>query len=396
MAISAQTAALYLLIIALVAMVSRRVRLPYTVGLVISGMTLALANALGTASLTSDLVVSVLLPPLVYEAACQISWQELRKNITPIVLLATVGVVLSAGFTSLLMTTVFKWPLGAGLLFATLISATDPVSVIATLKDANVTGRLRLLVEAESLFNDGTVAVIFTVLLGWATSGHVSPQLIVIDVVREILGGVVCGAIIGALMIWIAGKTEDHLVEITLTVVAAYGSFLLAQSLHMSGVLATLTTGLILGNIGPLGAISDNGREAVHSFWEFAGFLVNSIVFLLVGTQGAGWLSKLVDNLPIIGAASVIVLGGRALAVYPLCNLLRDTKHKIVIREQHVLVWGGLRGALALALVMSLPSNFPMRDKLLVITYGVVAVSIIVQGLSFLPLLKKLHIVSAK
>ena len=388
-----QNAVLFLLIVALIAMLSRRLKLPYTVGLVVAGLGLAISNVLGRLELTSDLVFSILLPPLIYEAACQLSWKELRKNFTPILTLASVGVLLATALTAFLMYFVFKWSIEAALLFATLISATDPVSVIATLKEAGVTGRLKLLVEAESLFNDGTVAVLFTVLLSWAVSGRISSVAIATDIVREIGGGILCGAAVGTVVIWIAGKTEDHLVEITLTVVAAYSSFLLAQTFHMSGVLATLTTGLILGNIGPLGAISDNGREAVHSFWEFAGFLVNSIVFILVGAQGAGWMKILVSNLPIILAASAFVLLGRAIAVYPICQAFRKSRHAIEAPHQHTLVWGGLRGALALALVLVLPPAFPMRETILATTYGVVAISIVLQGLTFLPLLRRLGIV---
>lgn len=383
----------FLLIVALIAMLSRRLKLPYTIGLVVAGLGLAVSNVLGRLELTSDLIFSILLPPLIYEAACQLSWEELRKNFTPILTLASIGVLLATLVTAFLMYVVFHWSMEASLLFATLISATDPVSVIATLKDARVTGRLKLLVEAESLFNDGTVAVLFTVLLSWAVSGHLSTVAIATDIVREIGGGIVCGASIGAIVIWIAGKTEDHLVEITLTVVAAYSSFLLAQMFHMSGVLATLTTGLILGNIGPLGAISDNGREAVHSFWEFAGFLVNSIVFILVGAQGAGWMKILLSNVPVILVASAFVILGRAIAVYPICQAFRKSKHAIEASHQHTLVWGGLRGALALALALVLPPEFPMRETILATTYGVVAISIVVQGLTFLPLLKWLRIV---
>ncbi|WP_395094277.1 cation:proton antiporter [Armatimonas sp.] len=387
--------AFLLLVVCLIAMIGRRLRLPYTVGLVASGALLSATGMLTGVALTQELIFSAFLPPLIFEAAFYIPWKELRADLKPILLLATVGVLLAMGLTAVGMHFLAGWPWQTALIFGTLIAATDPVSVIATFKEAGVHGRLRLLVESESLFNDGTAAVLFGVVLAWATSGQVSATHMGLDLLREVGGGCAIGLLVALAVLWIAGQTDDHLVEIALTVVAAYGSFLAAQYFHCSGVLATLCCGLLLGNYGSLGALSDAGREAVGSFWEFAAFLVNSVVFLLIGAQEHGLIGQLQRfGLPILIAILVVILG-RGVAVYPLCALLRRSVLAISVAHQHILVWGGLRGALALALVLGLPASLPHRQELLATTFGVVVFSVVVQGLTFTPLLKRLGLLEA-
>ena len=384
--------AFLLLIVCLIAMMARRVRLPYTVGLVAAGAILSATGLLSGVTLTRELIFSALLPPLIFEAAFYIPWKELRADLKPILLLASVGVLLATGLTAAGMRFLAGWPWQAALVFGTLIAATDPVSVIAAFKEAGVQGRLRLLVEAESLFNDGTAAVLFGVVAAWATSGQISAAQVGLDLAREIGGGGVLGLVVGLVVLWIAGHTDDHLVEIALTVVAAYGSFLLAQHFHCSGVLATLCCGLLLGNHGSLGSLSDAGREAVGSFWEFAAFLVNSVVFLLIGASQQNLPGLLVRyGVPILLAILVVTLG-RGVAVYPLCALLRRSRESISTAHQHVLFWGGLRGALALALALGLPADLPRRQELLAVTFGVVVFSVVVQGLTIAPLLRRLKL----
>ncbi|MBB6053812.1 cation:proton antiporter [Armatimonas rosea] len=384
--------AFLLLIVCLTAMAARRLRLPYTIGLIAAGTALSLTGLLAGVALTKELIFSALLPPLIFEAAFYIPWTELRADSKPILLLATLGVLLATGLTAAGMHFLAGWEWQAATVFGTLIAATDPVSVIATFKEAGVHGRLRLLVEAESLFNDGTAAVLFGVVLAWASSGQVSVAHIGLDLLREVGGGCGMGLLVGFFVLWIAGHTDDHLVEIALTVVAAYGSFLLAQHFHCSGVLATLCCGLLLGNRGSLGSITDAGHEAVGSFWEFAAFLVNSVIFLLIGASEKDLLRELVHyGVPLLIATGIVTLG-RGVAVYPLCALFARSPLAISLAHQHILFWGGLRGALALALVLGLPESLPRRAELIAVTFGVVAFSVIVQGLTVTPLLKRLKL----
>lgn len=261
MNLSVTTLELLLLIAAIVAMLARRFRMPYSVGLVIAGIALSLSHALPQIPLSKELIFTILLPPLIFEAALHIHWQELRNDYLVILLLATVGVLVSAVVTTLGLRYIVNWEWPSALLFSALIAATDPVSVISMLKNAGQRGRLRFLMEAESLFNDGTAAAAFTIAVTIFLGTHVTPAGVVTTTLLTIGGGILCGAAVAVVVLLLAGRTEDHLVETTLTTVGAYGSFILAQHFQSSGVLATLTAGLILGNVGPLGALSPKGKR---------------------------------------------------------------------------------------------------------------------------------------
>lgn len=382
------TGAFLLSIAAVVAMLTRRLRLPYSVGLVAAGIALALLRLSPRAQLTKDLLFDAFLPPLIFEAALFLPWKDMRRDFGVILLLATVGVALSAGITGLGMFYIAGWQWQSSLLFGVLIAATDPVSVIATFKEARVRGRLLILVESESLFNDGTAAVAFAIALELVLGHSLSPLDIAARLLIAACGGILCGAIVAGAALLLMGRTDDHLVELTFTTVAAYGSFLLAERFHLSGVLATLAAGLILGNLAPPSVLSERGKLVVASFWEYAAFVANSFVFLLVGVREAHqnfvavWLPALI--------AIMLVTLGRAVAVYPCCAVFRWSSLRVSASHQHILFWGGLRGALALALALALPDSVPQRDLVIAITFVVVAFSIFVQGLTIPPLLRAL------
>jgi CPA1 family monovalent cation:H+ antiporter len=379
---------LLLFISSVVAMLTRRLRMPYTVGLVLAGMALYLFAFRLTLNLSKGLIFYVFLPPLVFEAALYIRWRELKRDLPVVGSLATVGLVAAAAVTAVGMHYAVHWAWSSATVFGVLIAATDPVSVIATFKEAGVKGRLRLLVEAESLLNDGTAAVLFVVALGIAAGNGIDVLHVGAILLLTIGGGVVCGAATGFVLMFLAGRTSDHLVEITFTTLAAYGSFYLAEHFHFSGVLAALAAGLVAGNYGRLGSISKAGHSAVESFWDYVAFVVNSLIFLLIGTGetqqnfGALWWPALV--------AILLVTLGRAVAIYPICALFGGSGLKVDMRHQHVLFWGGLRGALALALALGLPPDLPLRDDIVTVSFAVVAFSIFAQGLTMTPLLRKL------
>ena len=392
--VSIERIEILLLIAAVVSMLVRRLNLPYTVGLTLAGIGIALLSLDIDIPFTKEVIFSAFLPPLIFEAAFAMHWRELKRNIGIVTSLATVGVVLSIALTTAGLIYVAGWPVLSALILGVLISATDPVSVIATFKEAGVTGRLRLLVEAESLFNDGTVAVIFGVAVaavGATTS--LTAGGVALTCLTTVCGGILCGALVGYGAVALAGRTDDHLVEITFTSVAAYGSFLLAEHFHLSGVLATLTAGVIIGNVGSLGAISDRGHEAVESFWEYVGFVANSLIFLLIGIRlakidlGAVWLPAIVTI--------VFVTLGRAVAVYGVSALWTKSAQRVSRPHKHILFWGGLRGALALALALGLPDELPLRAEIIAVSFAAVAFSVIVQGLTVTPLLRYLGEIGA-
>lgn len=379
-------ALLLLLVAAVVAMLTRRLKLPYSVGLVAAGMGLALLPVSPRISFTKELIFDALLPPLLFEAAFYLRWIQLRRELPLILTLASAGVVISGAVTAAGMHYLADWPWKDALVLGSLMAATDPVSVIATFRDARVQGRLRLLIEAESLFNDGTAAVAFGLAVLFATGHPLTAAALAVNLVVTAGGGLACGAAVGGLALYLAGRTEDHLVELTFTTVAAYGSFLLAEQLQVSGVFATIAAGLVIGNWGPLGVLTDRGREAVYAFWDYAAFVANSLVFLLIGMHEAAqnfrgvWLAAAI--------AAMVVLAGRALAVYSLCLLFRPSRLRVGMPHQHALVWGGLRGALALALALGLPLELPGRSAIITISFAVVAFSVFVQGLTMPPLLR--------
>jgi monovalent cation:H+ antiporter, CPA1 family len=379
---------LLLFVSALVAILSRRLHLPYTVGLVLAGMGLSLMQVRLQLHLSKDLIFTVFLPPLVFEAALCIRWREFKSDLPLVAVLASLGVLLAAAVTAGGMHYILDWTWGSSIVFGVLIAATDPVSVIATFKEAGVQGRLRLLIESESLLNDGTAAVGFVMVLSVLAGAHYNIASISAVMLFTIGGGVLIGAAVGFISMYLAGRTSDYLVELIFTALAAYGSFFVAEHFGCSGVLAALTAGLVVGNYRPRGSLSEAGHHALETFWEFIAFVANSLIFILIGAQEAQqhfrgiWLSVLV--------AIALVTLGRAVAIYPLCALFSGSRLKVDRRHQHILFWGGLRGALALALALALPDDLPQRDVIVSISFAVVAFSVFAQGLTITPLLRSL------
>jgi CPA1 family monovalent cation:H+ antiporter len=383
-----QTVIFLLLIAAIVAMMTRRFRLPYSVGLVAAGIVLALLPYSPKILLTKELLFTALLPPLLFESSFCIPWNQLRKNFPVIAVLVTLGVMLSACVTATGMHFLAHWPWIGALVFGVLIAATDPVSVIATFNEAKTHGRMLILIESESLLNDGTAAVAFGVVVALASGQALSPIGITALLLTTIAGGVLCGAVIAIIALLLIGRTNDHLVEITFTTVAAYGSFLLADHFGLSGVLATITAGLIMGNLKSINTISARGKEATHAFWEYAAFVANSLIFLLIGMYEAGQ-NFMTIWLPAVTAILLVTLG-RAAAIYPCCFLFARSALRVTWKHQHILFWGGLRGALALALALGLPASIPLREEIISISFAVVAFSVFVQGLTMVPFLRKM------
>lgn len=377
-----------LLIAAVVAILARKVKLPYTIGLVITGAAMGVFQWDTGAEVTKEMIFTLFLPPLVFEAALAIRWNELKRDLTPLAIMATFGVLLASAVVFAGMHFALGWDWRAALMFGVLISATDPVSVIAMMKDADVHGRLKLLVEGESLFNDGAAAAFFAVALTAISGDAPTPLGAAGAFVVTAGGGIAVGALVGGACLVLMGRTTDHLVEITITTVAAFGAFLLAEHFHLSGVLATLVSGLILGNWGPIKALTARGRDDAERFWEFAAFVANSLVFLLMGTRLAQPDYTVVAGASLAGIAFVIL--GRAVAVYGVCLFFSGTARRIKMLHQHVLFWGGLRGALALALALALPESMPGRNEVVTVSFAVVAFSVVVQGLTVKPLLQRL------
>ncbi|MEW6284311.1 MAG: Na+/H+ antiporter, partial [Candidatus Eremiobacterota bacterium] len=379
------------LIAVLVAMAGGALRLPYAVSLVVAGIAMAPLRLVPEARLEPELLLTVLLPPLIFESALNLRLGLLRANWKPLTIYAVVGTIVSSLTVGFAASWLLGLPLGVALVFGALISSTDPISVVAVFKQLKVGKRLSLLVEGESLLNDGVSVVLYSVLLAAVASGQplsFPPALSKFVVV--VAGGVGVGLAVGLLASRITREFDDPPLEIVLTCLVAWGAFLAAEHVHVSGVIATVTAGLTVETYGMATGMSATTRLSVNSFWEFAGFLANSMVFLLLGIQES--MVNFWGDLPAIALAFLLVLAGRAVAVYGLAPLVNALGAEVPMPWQHVMVWSGLRGALAVALVSGLPAGFPEASRLVHLTYGVVLFSLLLQGLSMGPVLRFLRI----
>ena len=377
-----------LLIASAVAVLARRLRIPYTVGLVLIGLALSLLSSTDIV-ISPKIILVLLVPPLIFEAAFHLRWEELRRDFWLILIFAIPGVVL----TTLMVGGVVAWGTGltiqSALVFGALVSATDPVAVVALFRRLGVPRRLQVLLEGESLFNDGTAIVMFNLMVSIALAGQFSLASSVRDFVTVAGGGVVIGVALGVIFSQIIGRIQDPFVETTLTTVLAFGSFLVAEYFHVSGVLAVAAAGITNGNAGPSG-MSATTRLVVFSFWEYAAFIANSFIFLLIGLTID--LDVMISNWQAIIWAILAALAVRAVSIYGFSVFGREVPGK----WKHVLFWGGLRGAITLALALNLPETgllASVRDSLQAMAFGVVLFTLLVQGSSTNWLVERLKLI---
>jgi len=379
-----------LLVVSLVAIFVRRLRIPYTVALVIVGLLITIQQPLEL-SITPELILALFLPPLVFEAAFHLNLTELERDLSNLFLLAVPGVIITTIVVGGVVALGTPLGLPLALVFGALIAATDPVSVVSLFRALGVPKRLAVLVEGESLFNDGTAIVVYNLVLAAALTGQFDLVKGLADFVRVVAGGTIVGLALGWLVSRVIARVDDYLIETTLTTILAFGSYLLAERLSFSGVLAVVAAGLVNGNLGPRG-MSPTTRIVLFNFWEYVAFLANSLVFLLIGLQ---------VNIPDLLAAWQPILWGilavllaRVVVVYGLGWIMNRFEEPVPSKWQHVLTWGGLRGAVCLALALSLPTQLGPEIALLrVMAFGVVLFTLLVQATTMGTLLRRLEII---
>ncbi|NUR10688.1 MAG: sodium:proton antiporter [Bradyrhizobium sp.] len=379
-----------LMVACLIAMLTRRLGLPYIVGLVVAGFLIALLPEGPNLPLSRELIFNIFLPPLVFEAALQLDWRRFRAELPLTLTLAFLGVAIAAAIVAAGMHWLVGWSWIGAALFGVLIAATDPVSVIASFREMGCQPRVSMVVESESLLNDGVAAVGFAILSAIAAGASPTAANVIPAFIWTLGGGLIIGLGVSAAILIIVGRTDDPLVEITLTTIAAYASFLIAEHFDASGIISALAAGLLIGSAGTR-FLSRAGHDRVNSAWEYFAFLANSFVFILIGMS--------VANQPLhrLGSAAaaiaiVLVLAGRGLSVYPLAAAFRWSRWRINGAFQHTLFWGGLRGALALALALAVPVTVAERDAIILTAFVVVAFSILAQGLTMPWLIKRLKL----
>jgi CPA1 family monovalent cation:H+ antiporter len=329
----------------------------------------------------------VFLPALLFAGAWEMPLDELRRNWVPVALLATVGVALGIAISYGLLAFGAKIDPSEALIFGALVAATDPLAVIALFRELRVDKRLAIIVEGESLFNDGTAVVAFRTLMLTVAGAAGGVAVHPIDVFGRFLamtaGGAAVGAGVGFIATMILENVDDYLLEATATTIVAYGSYVLAEALDVSGIIAVIVAGLVASGVGNKAGSRRRTRESVNQFWEYAAFLANSMLFVLVG------LAIDLNSLAAVGAAALwgiaAVLVSRAVIVYGLAPVSALFGRKLLPSWQHILALGGLRGALSMALVLSLPDDFHFRPQLIAMVYAVVLFTLIVQGLSLRP-----------
>ncbi|HET7463638.1 MAG TPA: Na+/H+ antiporter [Longimicrobium sp.] len=383
-----------------VALLTRRWGIPYTVALVLAGLLLGGIHAFQPPHLTRELLFSVFLPGLLFEAAFHLEFREFWRNRVAITSLAVPGVVVSIAAITLVLAPVaalvgardvFNWR--DAMVFGAVITATDPIAVVALFKQLGVPHRLASLIEGESLLNDGTSVVFFTLVLGLVMGEPVSAARLALEFLQVVGIGALIGAGIGLVVSHVIERVDDAMIEITLTTIAAYGTFVLAEGLGYSGVIATVVAGMLCGNYAARVGMSPSTRIAVETFWEYVAFALNSIVFLLIGFEVR--LGSLVSHVPGILLAYLATMVARAVVVYGVTAALRGRGDRMPPAWSAVLTWGGLRGGLSMVLVLSLPPAFPHREVIVTLTFGVVLLSILVNGLSMSPLLRRLGVGTA-
>jgi CPA1 family monovalent cation:H+ antiporter len=342
----------------------------------------------------SNMLLHGMLSFLLFAGALQINMTDLRKVKWSVGLLSTFGVVIATFIIGTLIwyaSNITKLPLSYpyALLFGALIAPTDPIAVLAILKKSNVSKKMYVKIGAESLFNDGIAIVIFIAILETATSGQVVTPLGVIELlVREGLGGLALGGLFGLITYRLLKSVDDYKVEVLLTLALVMGGYTIAEYLHVSAPICTVTSGLIIGNHRVNKGVSENIRKRVSIFWELIDETLDAVLFMLIGLK-IFTLDINVDHLLLGGMAIVIVLLGRWISVALPISLVR-LKIKIEKGTISILTWGGLRGGLSIAMALSLPTC-PEKSIIVPVTYVVVLFSILVQGLTF-PLGLKLFI----
>jgi monovalent cation:H+ antiporter, CPA1 family len=370
---------------AVTALAANRLRMPSSVALVALGIVAGILLPAGAIEVTPGLVLLVLVPGLVFEAALRLELPHLRRTFGWLVLLAAPGVLVSALVVAIVLNLAIQLPFELGMVVGAMVAATDPVAVVSTFRNLGAPARLTTLVEGESLFNDGTALVLFVVTVG-AVRAPVTLAQTGMTVLVTVASSIVIGVAVGWLASRLIKLVDDHSIELTISLAAAYGTYILTDALHESGIIATVVAGVVIGTYGRSVGLSRRALDTLDTVWEFIAFLLTAFAFLLVGLAIS--FGNLVAAMPAIVFGLVGILVGRAIVVYGLLGVAarlmpgrgRRERIGVPLPWLHVLFWAGLRGAVAVAMALSLPSDFPQRALLQEITFGVVLFTLFVQG----------------
>jgi len=386
-----------------VALITRRLRIPYTVGLVVAGAVIgflrhqgALPSGTGHFEVSQDFILLILLPPLLFDGAMNTPFKKLRENsgiISTMALLGTLGCIL---ITSAAIKSATGWTWDLSLLLGAMVSPTDPVSVLAIFREQGVEKRLSTIVEGESLFNDGLVVVLYILLLRGLDSGwdQISLGSGILTFCHMIGVGALVGLSLGAFVNWLIERINEHLVEVLLSILLAYGSYLLAERFHASGVIAVVFAGLMVGNVGRHTSMTPTAILSLGLTWEVITFIANSLAFIALGFAVDPQL--VLENYDLVLLVWVASIAARALMTYSIGGIDQVIRGSYPRSWLHVIHWGGLKGAVPVALALGVAKSSYLTEtapRMQAVVAGVVMLSMLIQGTTVKPLLSWLKIV---
>ncbi|MCI0481896.1 MAG: Na+/H+ antiporter, partial [Candidatus Dadabacteria bacterium] len=388
-----------LMIATVVAVIAKYIRWPYTITLVISGIIIGIFGAYFIIqppfALDRDVIFHLLLPPLLFEGALHMPLRHIRENAKTISLIAIPGVILATlivGFLiNLLIPTI---PIIVALLFAAIVIPTDPATVLSIYKETKVPQKMRTIVEGESVFDDGIAIVLYSVILALIVSGDLDLAQGAFEFTKLSVLGILLGLGFGYITFLVLKRINDKSTEVMITIILAFGLFTFAEMIGASGVFAVVMAGLVLGNYGTRFAMSPSTRVSLLSFWGFLAFAVNSLLFIVVGMSVK--LDQVWSNITLVVVGVLALWAARAITITIVGAIVNRKKKELPGKWQILMWWGGLRGAIPIALAIAIPltladgTAFPNRDTIIAATFGVVLITLLIQGLTLKPLLAKL------
>jgi Na+:H+ antiporter len=388
---AAQSFLLFLIVLGAAATVLRLVSrttgpVPYPVLLAVGGILIGLIPGLRIPPIGPDLILLAFVPGLVFEAALNLDLEEVWRRVLPIGLLATLGVFLTVTAIGLLAHFVLRMDWASGFLLGSIVAATDPIAVVTLLRQVGAPRGVEAILDGESLFNDGTGVAVFSAVLGTILAGHPSAGDAALRFVEVTFVGVVAGVAAGVVGVLLLRLVHEAELEILVTLVVAYGSYLAADVVHASGVVAVVAAGVVVARYG-----SRTGRlkgTQLHGFWNLLAFVLNAILFLIVGIAFPA--HRLLGIAGVVLGAYLIMLVARAIPVYGLLAAVDPSAQRIPWAWRHMTLWGGLRGALSVALALSVAGYPAVNPNVSVIAYGMVVLSLVVQGGLLLPVASRL------
>jgi monovalent cation:H+ antiporter, CPA1 family len=372
----------FMLAAAAVSIVTERLRVPYTIGLVVAGLVTGSLHLAPPITVTPEVLLTLLIPPLLFEGGLRLPPTHLKAYGGLIALLAIPGTLLTALAIGAAALSIFPIGLQSALLLGAIISAIDPVSVLAFMREARIDARLASIVEGEAVLNDGVAIILFTIVGGGAAASLTHAGL---QFVWLLGGGAAVGGLVALAISFILGRTQQPLVEALGSLIAALGALLAANSIGASGVIAVITAGVVFGSYGRR-HLTESGLETVQTTWDVIAFLANSVLFLLIGLAApAALLSRYWLLIIVVIAAA---LAARAAIVYGFTAFRWTGGHLFPNGWRTVLVWSGLRGGVAIALALELDRATPAREPIVAAAFGVVLFTLLVQGSSVRPMMR--------